>query len=331
MTCFLKLEHTWPELLSPQTMVRVDIDAISRNIRALQGLTAPGIKFMAVVKANAYGHGAVGVAKTALKSGADMLAVARISEAVELRNAGIEAPILLFGDVLPAQAPYLAEHDIRATVTCLDMGYALAAALDSSEKHLNIHIKVDTGMGRLGFVHTGLNPHQYPPENAIDDILTLGTLPKLSVEGIYTHLSKADEQDKTHARKQINRFLKLTDRLRDRGFDPGIRHIANSATVIDLIEAHLDMIRPGIAIYGLWPSNEVDTTRLTLEPAMSIHTKVIQLKSVPAGFGVSYGGTHVTQAPTIIATVPVGYADGFSRLLSNQGHMLVKGTQAPIL
>lgn len=330
MPCSLKQEQDWPGLLAPQTTARVDLGAIERNIRALKGLTAAGTRFMAVVKANAYGHGAVAVARTALDSGAQFLAVARISEAVELRRAGIAAPILLFGDVLPDQAPFLAANGIRASVTGIKMARRLAAKLSPQAPDLKIHIKVDTGMGRLGF-YASPEQDDDPPQRVVSDILALKNLPKLSVEGIYTHMPRADEQDKCHALQQINRFVTLTDRLAAQGFDPGIRHMANSAGLIDLPGSHLDMVRPGIAIYGLWPSDETDHSRIRLSPAMTIHSRVIQVKSVPKGFSVSYGGTHVTPGPTVIATVPVGYADGYSRLLSSRGHMLVRGMRAPIM
>ncbi|WDP91706.1 MAG: alanine racemase [Desulfobacter sp.] len=326
-----KKEHRRQPLLLPQTRASVDLGAVEHNLRALKGLTAPGTRIMAVVKADAYGHGAVAVAGAAMAAGADFLAVARISEAAALRDAGIDAPMLLFGDVLPEQAPWMAEHHVRATVTDLAGAKAMAARLDPQGPDLKIHIKVDTGMGRLGYVHSSLQAAGTAPENPIDDILALGSLPKLRVEGIYSHLSRADEQDKTHANSQIKQFIRLTDRLKGKGFDPGIRHIANSAGTIDLPQSHLDMIRPGIAMYGLWPSGDVDKSRLILEPAMTIRSKIIQVKSVPKGFDISYGATHVTPSPTVIATVPVGYADGYSRQLSNRGHMLVRGMRAPVL
>jgi len=318
-------------MLLPQNTAEVDLGAVKRNIRALKSLTTRGTRFMAVIKANAYGHGTVPVAGAAMAAGADFLAVARISEAVEIREAGINLPVLLFGDVLPNQAVYMATHNIRASITNLETAKAMAAQLNSRDLTLKVHIKVDTGMGRLGFVHSALNEPGYPPDIPVEDILVIQSLAQIEVEGIYTHLSRSDEQDKTHARAQINRFLRLTDQLAAREFIPEIRHVANSAGVIDMPDSHFDMIRPGISIYGLWPSDEVNKTLITLEPAMSIRSKVIQTKAVPRGFEVSYGATHVTPEPTVIATVPIGYADGYSRLLSNRGHMLVRGGRAPIL
>jgi len=316
-------------MLLPQNTAQVDLGAVKRNIKALKSLTAKGTRFMAVVKANAYGHGTVPVAGAAMAAGSDFLAVARISEAAELREAGIKLPVLLFGDVLPDQAVYMATHNIRASITNLDMAKALSEQLKPRDLTLKVHIKVDTGMGRLGFVHSSLNEPGYPQKSPVEAILSIESLAQIEMEGIYTHLSRSDERDKTHARGQIERFQKLTDQLAAREVVPEILHVANSAGVIDMPEAHFDMVRPGISIYGLWPSDEVDKTRITLEPAMTIRSKVIQTKAVPKEFEVSYGATHVTPEPTVIATVPIGYADGYSRLLSNQGCMLVRGQRAP--
>lgn len=316
-------------LLRPQASADVDLGAVGRNIKALKRLTAAGTRIMAVVKANAYGHGAAPVARAAVTAGADFLAVARISEAVELREAGIDAPLLLFGIPLPEQAPYLATHDIRATIADLETARTLSGHLKSRNLTLSVHIKVDTGMGRLGFVHNSLAPSDDHP--VIKDILGIQALRNIRVEGVYSHLACADEADKTHAREQVRRFSLLTEELNAAGTPPYIFHCANSAGLIDLPESHFDMVRPGISIYGLWPSDQMDRSRVSLEPAMSIRSNIIQVKQVPEGFNVSYGGTHVTPRPTAIATVPVGYADGYSRLLSNRGQMLVRGVRAPVV
>ncbi|MCG8689030.1 MAG: alanine racemase [Desulfobacterales bacterium] len=316
--------------LYPQSRIEVDLGALAHNITALKGLTSDTTRFMAVVKANAYGHGAVQVAKTALENGADYLAVVRISEAVALREAGITEPLLLLGEVLPEQIPYLANHDIRASISNVET--ARAASAYAAEKNLTLkaHIKMDTGMGRLGFVHDHLldNGTEQP---LIEELASIFHLGGLEVEGLYTHLASADEADKTFTQGQVSRFAKVIDILAEKGLRPKICHAANSAGLIDLPASHFDMVRPGIALYGLWPSQDVDKTRLNLKPVMSIKSKVIQVKSVPKGFGVSYGSTHVTNNPTTIATVPIGYADGYSRLLSNKGHMLVRGKKAPVV
>lgn len=320
-----------PHLL-PRTRVEVDHGALAQNISSLGRLLSEKTRIMAVVKADAYGHGAVAVARTAVDSGAAFLAVARISEAVELRNAGISAPVLLFGEALPNQAVYLSTNDIRATVTGLESAKALSERMISEGLTLKVHIKMDTGMGRLGMVHDSLAPEACGTQvSAVEKIRRIQAMAGLEVEGLYTHLAKADEADKTHAREQLRRFRQTADELARNGARPKLLHAANSAGVIDLPESHFDMVRPGIALYGLWPSAEVSTARIRLSPVMTIRSRIIQLKQVPKGFGVSYGITHVTPAPTRIATVPIGYADGYSRSLSSRGEMLVRGQAAPVI
>ncbi|WP_022667744.1 alanine racemase [Desulfospira joergensenii] len=313
--------------LLPQTRVHVDRDALAFNVRALKKRCGEGVALMAVVKANAYGHGAVETAKTVLAAGASFLAVARISEAVELRIAGIEAPILLFGDILPDQARYAAANNIRITLVSLDTAKEISRALKGTGCRARVHIKVDTGMGRLGFVP---GPDG-GPDDLVEEIWAMGELKELEIEGIYTHLASADTGDKAHALEQIHLFSRIREALSKRGLGPLIAHAANSAAVIDMVEAHFDMIRPGISLYGLWPSPEVNRDIVDLKPVMSITSRIIQLKKVPRGFGISYGSTHVTEKPTQIATVPIGYADGYSRLLSSRGSMLVRGIKAPVV
>jgi alanine racemase len=344
---------SFPPELAPQTRVIVDLGAVAHNFRALRSLASPATKFMAVVKADAYGHGAVQIARTLIENGSDFLAVARISEAVELREEGIDAPLLLFGDVLPSQIPYLAAHDIRVTLTCLENALALAPIAKTLALPLKVHIKVDTGMGRLGILHdqfagpsinqiagSSINKNVGPdksedrganrPLRCVDKILAIQNIRGIELEGIYTHLANADASDKTHTKDQLSRFKLLVQELKAKGVTP-IIHAANSAALIEMPDSHFNMVRPGIAIYGLWPSDAMDKTRVCLKQAMSIRSKIIHLKNVPKGFTISYGSTHVTRTATRIATIPIGYADGYSRLLSSRGEMIVRGKKAPIL
>ncbi len=330
-------EQTLP--LLPQTRVVVDLGAVAHNIGKLKELLSPGTRVMAVVKADAYGHGAIQVARTVLENGTDWLAVARITEAVELRKAGIDAPILLFGDVQPEQVPYLVAHDIRATLTCLETARIIAVAAKGISTPLKVHIKVDTGMGRLGILHDQFaTPDQFvkpdnslaPPLHCSEEILAIQALKGIEIEGIYTHLANADTRDKAHTQRQISRFELLVTELSQKGLAPPIIHAANSAALIDMPQAHFNMVRPGIAIYGLWPSKETDHNRVHLKQAMSIRSKIIHLKTVSKGFKISYGSTHVTQISTRIATIPIGYADGYNRRLSSLGEMIVKGSKARI-
>jgi len=319
---------------SPQAIVAVDLACIGHNLRVLKNACPETTRVMAVVKANAYGHGAVAVAEQALASGASYLAVARLSEAAELRQAGIAAPILLFGDLHDDHVAYAAGHDIRITITSLSDAVRLSQKAAALGITLTAHVKVDTGMGRLGIcadplLHTGSSSAEL--NRAAADILDIVGLDSLAVEGLYTHFANADSKDKRHALRQLEIFADLLAVLKHRGFEPEIRHAANSAAAMELPQAHLDMVRIGIAMYGLWPSEEMDKTAFSLKPAMAIHSAIIHLKQVPAGFSVSYGSIFTTTRPSLIATIPIGYADGYSRLLSAKGSMLVRSTEAPVV
>jgi alanine racemase len=288
---------------------------------------------MAVVKANGYGHGSVEVAREALRSGAQYLAVARINEAIPLRKAGLEAPILIFGYSPPDLAPLLIDYELTQTVYSLSTASALSEQATRKGKKINVHLKVDSGMGRLGFLLASTNDtiDDVAAQNSVRAIETITRLPGLTVEGIFTHFATADSADKSYADLQLDRFLDLLSRLQKAGLAPPVRHAANSGALIDMPDSHLDMVRPGIATYGLHPSDEVNKSRVDLKPVMSLKSRIIHLKRVPPGFNISYGITFQTKNHTTIATVPVGYADGFNRLLSSRGHMLVHGQRVPIV
>jgi len=319
--------------LLPQTTVNVDLSALTHNLEELRRKTAGSAGIMAVIKANAYGHGAVAVARALLEQGVSFFCVARISEAVELREAGIQVPILLFGDILPCQVAYLLQNDIRITVTSLDTAQMISREAVTWGGTLKAHIKVDTGMGRLGIVPSALSgsPPLEKHGSAEEEINAIFQLKGLNPEGIYTHFASADDQDKTHSRGQIELFFHLLKRLEARNICPPLRHAANSAAILELPLAHLNMVRAGISLYGLWPSHEVDHGAADLKPVMSITSTIIHLKKVPRGFGISYGATYITPGETVIATIPIGYADGYNRLLSSRGHMIVRGIKVPVV
>ena len=320
-------------MYSPLTWAEIDLNAYAHNIKELRRVTRPGARLMAVVKANGYGHGAVEVARTALQNGAESLGVARLHEAVELREAGLEAPILIFGYSSPDSAETLINYDLTQTV------YSPATAEELSDQaarkgKIKIHIKVDSGMGRLGLLLDELAggiSDDRSTANTIGDIAAINGLANLETEGIFTHFATADSADKSYANKQLDRFTDFLNRLDRAGLSPPVRHAANSGAVIDMPDSHLDMVRPGIATYGLYPSDEVNHRRVHLKPVMTLKSSIIHLKKVPAGFNISYGITFQTRNPTTIATVPVGYADGLNRLLSSRGHMLVHGHRIPIV
>ncbi len=318
----------------PLTWVEIDLSAYRHNIAELRRATRPEACFMVVVKANGYGHGAVEVAKVALESGADRLGVARLHEAVELRKAGISAPILIFGLTPVADVDTLLDLDLTQAVFLHATAEALAAEAVTRGNRLRVHIKVDTGMGRLGLLTEDPDANglgRGAADHRVAEVETIASLRGLEVEGVFTHFATADHADKTYANRQLQRFLELVDRLRQQGLEFPLNHAANSAALIDMPESHLDMVRPGIATYGLYPSTEVDHERVDLKRVMEWKARIIQLKKVPAGFGVSYGITHETPRPTTLATVAVGYADGLKRGLSSRGQMLVGGQRVPIV
>lgn len=314
-----------PNLRDIGSRVEVDQAALAHNIRAIHQFCGPDLIYMAVVKANAYGHGAVQAARIALKNGAGFLGVARFSEALELRGVGINAPILLFGDILPAQAVWAAGHDVRITLATLETARAVSEAARDAGVTVKAHIKVDTGMGRLGF------PAGVDLDRAVENVIEVFGLAHLDMEGIYTHFASADDPDKSHTKRQLIHFLYVLESLEAKGIRFKLTHAANSAAALSLPESRFDMIRPGIAMYGLWPSPDMAGTGPDLKPVLSIKTRVIQLKQVPKGFAVSYGSTWTARKPTTIATVAIGYADGYSRQLSSKGVMLVRGRRAPVV
>ncbi|MHB8155871.1 MAG: alanine racemase [Desulfocucumaceae bacterium] len=301
----------------------IDLGALAGNVREIRRVTPAGTEVMAVVKADAYGHGSVEVSKAALSNGASRLAVARTAEGAELRRAGISAPILVLGYTPAALIREVAENHMEQTV----YGYEYAREINNQACRLGvrvgIHIKVDTGMGRIGVVAGS--------DSGMAEIKKIVALPCLEVVGIYTHFASADSADKSFALDQLNSFLKLLGDLSREGIEFPLKHCANSAAILDLPQSSLNLVRAGIILYGLYPSVEVDSLAVKLRPVMSFRARVAQVKRVPAGFSVSYGCTYVTERETVIATLSVGYADGYSRLLSNTGQVLVKGRRAPVI
>jgi alanine racemase len=319
---------------TPLIWAEVDLGAIAHNVRELRRRTQPKAKVMAVVKANGYGHGAVEVARTALANGAEWLGVARLPEAIPLREAGFGVPILVFGYTPPADAGRLIDFDLRQSVYSPAAAHAYSAAAVARGERIRVHVKVDTGMGRLGMVPAALSGQDSGHavgDDFIREATTVARLPGLEAEGIFTHFAASDSADTSYAERQLALFLEVVSTLRAHGLEFAVRHAANSAAVIELPASHLDLVRPGIALYGLPPSDEVDLSGISLQPAMSLKTRIIHLKSVPAGTCISYGMTYRTPSPTVLATIPVGYADGYRRLFSSRGEMLVGGRRVPVV
>ncbi len=307
-------------MLGRSTKVEIDLAVLRENMKALQSLLLPQTAFCAVIKADGYGHGAAVVAREALKMGANYLAVAILEEAVALRANGITGPILIMGHSPESQAPLVAAHDLTAAIFSLSQAAALQGAAESAGRQVKVHLKIETGMGRLGIF----------PSDAWEFISALDRFPNLILEGIFTHFAQADSCDKAHTLQQFAVFTELLRSLEGRGLRGVLRHCANSAAMLDLPKTHLDMVRPGISLYGYWPSEEVSRP-VSLRPALKFKTKVAMLKWVPKGTGLSYGCTYVTKEPTLIATLPVGYADGWKRNLSGRAFVLIEGVRAPIV
>lgn len=300
----------------------VGLGALRHNVGEVRRLVGRDTEIMAVVKANAYGHGLARTARAFLDYGATWLGVARAGEGQELRRAGIEAPILVLGYTPPEQYGIVLENGLRQAVYDLEPARLLSEEAGRRGLAARVHIKVDTGMSRLGF---------WFDEGIYRRILEVSLLPHMEVEGLFTHFATADEADKSYARRQLALFNELACRLGQEGIDIPYLHAANSAAVIDLPESHFNLVRPGIMLYGFYPSQQVRRERVDLRPALSLKARVGHVKPVPAGTRVSYGCTYTTPAPTVLATVPAGYADGYSRLLSNRAAVLVHGRRAPVV
>ena len=302
------------------TWAEIDLDAVAHNARELKRQAGERAELIAVVKANAYGHGAVAVARAALEAAASRLAVVRTLEGVQLRRAGIEAPILLMGYTLPAEAETIVRWRLTPTVNTWEQAQALSAAAMARGLRLPVHIKADTGMGRFGLL----------PEEVVDFAQALVQLPGLQLEGFYTHFSVADVADKSYTRHQFSIYRQLLARLEEASISIPLRHVCNSAATLDLPEMTLDGVRCGIALYGLRPSEEVEPA-IPLRPVMSLKSRVARVRTLPAGSSISYGRTYTTTRPTRVALVPVGYGDGYHRLLSNRGAVLIRGQRVPIV
>lgn len=308
-------------MLPKRVYAKINLDNIKKNITTVREKFGDGVKVMGIVKANAYGHGAVEVAKAMEEAGVGYFGVAAIDEALELRQNGIKTPILILGQIFIQDYITAIENDITCTVAESDTARRLSAVALSIGKKANVHIKIDTGMGRIGF---------QIDENGYNEVKSLFDLEGLNITGVFTHFACADMKDKTFTENQKKKFLNFTDKLMDEGYSIPMRHMYNSASVLDLNGYSGEMVRCGIMAYGLYPSDEV-SKELTLYPAFEFKSSISFVKDVKKGFTVSYGSTFVTEKDMKIATVPVGYADGYPRYLSNKGEVLVNGVRCKII
>jgi alanine racemase len=298
----------------------VDLSAIAHNVQVTRKVLNPDTKICAVVKADAYGHGAVPVATAALAAGVNYLAVSMTQEAIELREAGIMAPILILGTMTEEHEKALVDYNITQTVYDLAVAKELSAAALQENKVAKVHLAVDTGMNRIGC----------RPEEAADLAEAISRLPHVELEGMFSHFANADEADKSFANLQYSRFKQAYDDIKARGINIPLAHLDNSAGITEMPGSEFNMVRQGITLYGLWPSDEVHRN-LDIRPALSLKAEVVFVKDVPAGEKIGYGCTYETKEPRKIATLPLGYADGYSRALSNKGYITIRGYKAPIV
>ncbi len=304
----------------PSTKALINLTAFRQNIAAVRSYVGSEVRILAVVKADAYGHGAVRMAREALAGGAEYLGVARVHEGVELRTAGFRAPILVFEAPPASHLSVAIEQELDLTIVSAND----AASIDQAARELGgtakVHFKVDTGMGRLGLPH----------ERAAEEILGVHRLAGLSPTGIYSHFATSEDPDQTYAQLQLDRFRRVLDALAGKDVTIPIRHMANSGAIMTLPQSHLDMVRPGIMLYGYPPRHMMSETH-PVKPVMSLVSRLAMVKAVPAGSSISYGRRYTTHSRTIIGTIPVGYADGYPRSLTNNATVLIQGRRFPLV
>ncbi len=302
------------------TWVEINLDAIAHNVRAVCKKIGEDIKILAVVKADAYGHGGIETSRVLLKNGVELLGVAIPEEGIELRQAGINASIIILGSLLPEQLDSVVAFSLTPTICDRLIAKELSYRAQKLHRKLKIHIKVDTGMGRLGVRH----------EDAVNFVKEIKHLNNLEIEGIYTHLATSDEEDKGFAYEQIGLFINVLKQLDAQNIHIPLKHAANSGAILDIPASYFNMVRPGLVLYGLYPSNSVSRS-IRLQPAMTFKTRIAYIKDVQKGVTIGYGRTYKTSKLSRIATLPVGYVDGYSRSFSNRGEVIVNGYRAPII
>lgn len=309
---FKKLRPVWAE---------IDLDKLARNMREIRK-QARSKDVIAVIKADGYGHGALDIAPVLLQNGATRIAVAVITEALELRKGGIQAPIMILGYTPGTFKEEIVKNHIEQTVYSYDLAKELSEEAVKSKEVAKIHIAVDTGMGRIGFL---------PTKEGAFEVLKISKLPNIEIIGLFTHFAVADEWDKEYTKKQVEKYNYFSKLLEEQGIKIPIKHVSNSASIIDLEDIHYDAVRPGIILYGYYPSMEVNMEKIALEPVMSVKANIVHIKTLPKGEYISYGRKFKTERETIVGTIPVGYADGYTRLLFGKGKVIINGKYAPII
>ena len=300
----------------------INLDAILHNMAQMEQTLQPGTRIMPVIKTDAYGHGAIPIGRELEPLPITWgYATATAEEAQSLRQSGLKKPILVLGATFPEQYPLLASSQIRATVYSLRQAAALESFASEAGSPITVHLKIDTGLSRLGFQVT---------QETADEIAQIAGMPHIIIEGMFTHFAKADDRDKTMANQQFGKFLEMKRMLGEKNIHIPLSHCSNSAAIIDMPQASLDLVRAGISLYGMWPSDQVQKETMDLWPALSLKSCIVFLKELEEGRAVSYGATYRTMGRQRIATIPVGYGDGYPRSLSNRGYVLIHGKKAPI-
>lgn len=301
---------------------KINLDALKYNVESIEKAVKESAGVVAVIKTDGYGHGAIPIAKCLEKDKRIWgYAVATAEEADILRQAQIKKPVLILGAVFSYAYQMLIKQGIRMTVFSYDMAKEISYEALKQQKTAKIHIKIDTGMGRIGFL---------ADNHSLQEIKKIASLPNIQIEGMFTHFAKADFKDKTSATSQLMKFKEFIRSVEREGIELTVRHCSNSAGIMDMPEANLDMVRAGIILYGLQPSEEVKKEKVPLKPVMSLHSHVVHVKKVAPMTGISYGHTYVSKKEAVIATIPVGYGDGYPRTLSNKGYVLINGQRAKI-
>lgn len=311
------------EKLHRRVCAYVNLDAVMWNLEQIHKNIHEKSKIIAVIKANGYGHGAVPIAKKAEHLEYVWgFAVATCEEGYDLRRAGIQKPILILGYTFPEEYENIARMNLETAVFTYEMAKKMSSAAQAMQTQIKVHLVVDTGMTRIGF---------RDDEGAVKECVKIHQLPGVKIKGLFTHFSRADEFDSTPARQQLARYRNFAGKLKQEGISIPLHHCSNSAGIMNLPQANLDLVRAGIILYGLLPSREVYRDKIALRPALELKSHVVYVKEVGAGVPVSYGGTFVTPRKMKIATIPVGYGDGYPRALSNKGYVLIRGEKAAIL
>jgi alanine racemase len=310
----------YKEALRP-AWAEINLGNLDYNIKQIRQ-KAGGSETIGVVKADGYGHGAAAVSKVLLENGVKTLAVATLREAVSLRENGFTCPVVILGVTPDLYAGTLSEYNITPVTSSFENALAISAAAEAADKTVEVFVKVDTGMGRIGFL---------PDDACVEEYKRISRLPNLKIKGLFSHFATSDEKDKTYAQRQLSQFNTIYDKLKQAGADVPVRTIANSAAIMEIPESYFEAVRPGIILYGCYPSQEVDRSLLSLKPVMSVKANIVHLKKVLPGFSVSYGRKFTTERESLIATLPLGYADGYPRYLSGKGRAIVNGVYAPVV